>query len=76
MISFYSSHYTVKQLHALKAMLLEGLYFLQDSLVECNGNTENCKHCMHSMICKDFRRTITHVEKLVETVETTKNIKL
>ena len=53
-------------------MLHEGLYFLQDSFVECKGNTTNCEHCKQRIICKDFQRTIIHVEKLVETVENKK----
>ena len=69
MISFYKSHYSANQLRVVKSMLLEGLYFLQDSFVECKGDATKCKYCQHKEICKDFQRTITHVEKLVETVE-------
>lgn len=71
MISFYSSHYTAKQLRIVKLMLFEALGFLQD-FVECTGNISNCKYCEHKAICKDFQRTIVHVEKLVETVENLK----
>ena len=72
MISFYSSHYNAIHLRIVKSMLHEGLYFLQDSFVECKGNTTNCEHCKQRIICKDFQRTIIHVEKLVETVENKK----
>lgn len=66
MISFYKSRYTANQLRIVKAMLLEGLYFLQDNFVECKADSTKCKYCEYKCICKDFQRTITHVEKLVE----------
>lgn len=77
MISFYSSRYTKQQLKIVKHMFLEGLYYLRDSVAECfeyfPSNSSQCDTCKYKFICEDFGRTILHVEKLVETVESEKS---
>lgn len=69
MITIWNSKYSERELIKLKLCLYEASVFLCDKFGNNFGNIQYCKECKSKMLCKDFQRAISHVEKLVETVE-------